>query len=42
MGLYFLAGVIGFALGAVTVIGLAAVHFAGQYDEPDDTDQAGA
>lgn len=39
MGLYLLAGVIGFALGAVTIIGLAAVHFAG---EPDDTDQAGA
>jgi hypothetical protein len=38
MGLYFLAFVIGFAAGALTVIGLAALHFAG---DQDDTDQAG-
>lgn len=36
----FLLGlIVGFVLGAVAVIGLAALHFAG---EPDDTDQAGA
>lgn len=39
MGLYLLAGVIGFVLGALVVIGLASLHFAG---EQDDTDQAGA
>ena len=38
----FLLGLIlGFVLGAVAVIGLAALHFAGQHDGPDDTDQAG-
>ena len=39
----FLLGLIlGFVLGAVAVIGLAAIHFAGEHDGPDDTDQAGA
>lgn len=42
MGLLFLAGVIGFAAGALTVMGLAALHFADLHDEQDDTDQAGA
>lgn len=39
----FLLGLIlGFVLGAVAVIGMAAIHFAGLHDGPDDTDQAGA
>ena len=39
----FLLGLIlGFVLGAVAVIGLAALHFARQHDELDDTDRAGA
>ncbi len=41
MGLYILAGVIGFAAGALTVIGLAALHFAGEQDDTDETDKAG-
>lgn len=42
MGLFLLGLIVGIMGGAVLVIGLAAIHFAGQHGGPDDTDQAGA